>query len=337
MNLERFVARGQPGWTGLERAIASAGGRPERLGPTGIRELGRLYRAAAADLAVARRRWPGDPLTNKLEDLVLRARPLVYASEPGRENVLTFFTTTYWRRVAERPRLLLLAALLLFGPAVLAALWAINDPGGALGLVPQEFRHAVQPRGGDLGLPVSQQAAFASAIFTNNIRVTFLAFAGGIAAGLGTAFVLIYNGSFLGAVTGLAVGAGNGLLFVELVTAHGVLELSCIVVASAAGMRMGAALVRPGRMSRSKALVFEARESIAIILGTAPWLVLAGLIEGFVTPAGIGLEGVIGVGVSLGVVYWGLVLWRGRKPREDDDLEASASFGGQIGADARRA
>jgi uncharacterized membrane protein SpoIIM required for sporulation len=168
--------------------------------------------------------------------------------------------------------------------------------------------------------------------------VTFLAFAGGIAAGLGTAFVLIYNGSFLGAVAGLAIGAGFGSEFVELVTAHGVLELSCIAVASAAGMRMGTALVLPGRMSRSKALVLEARESVAIILGTAPWLVLAGLVEGFVTPAGVGLPAVLGVGFSLGALYWGLVLWRGRAPREDPDaeeLEAGAGLRGEIRADAR--
>lgn len=335
MNLERFVARGQPGWTSLERTIAAAAGRPERLGPAGVREFGGLYRAAAADLAVARRRWPGDPLTHKLEDLVLRARPLVYATEPGRESVFTFFASSYWRRVRERPRLLLLAWFLLLAPAALAALWAVNDPGAALGLVPQEFRGAVEPRGGDLGIPVSQQAAFASGIFTNNIRVTFLAFAGGIAAGLGTAFVLIYNGSFLGAVAGLAVGAGNGREFVELVTAHGVLELSCIAVASAAGMRMGAALVLPGRMSRSKALVLEAREAVAIIFGTAPWLVLAGLIEGFVTPAGVGLPAVIGVGMSLGGLYWVLVFWRGRAARRD--LEPGAGLGGEVSTHARSA
>ena len=334
MNLERFVSRGQPAWTKLEGAIVAASGRPERLGPAGVRELGSLYRAAAADLALARRRWPGDPLTTKLEDLVSRARPLVYATEPGREGVITFLATTYWRRIAERPRLLFLAWLLLLGPAVLAAVWALNDPGGAIGLVPQGGRQAL-PRPGEFGLSGEQQAALASGIFTNNIRVTFLAFAGGIAAGLGTAFVLIYNGSYIGAAVGLAFGAGNGRYLVEFVMAHGVLELSCIAVASAAGMRMGAALVVPGRDSRSNALVREARNAVAIILGTAPWLVLAGLVEGFISPAGIGLPGVTGVGVSLGVVYWGLVLWRGRAPRRE--LDTSAGFGGEISADARRA
>ena len=318
MNLERFLERGQEQWARLEELIKHARGKPERLGPAGVRELGRLYRVAAADLALARRRWPGDPLVARLEALVGTARPLVYDTEAHTENLIRFLTTTYWQRVRERSGLLLVSALLLFGPAALAAWWAHVDPAGAIGLVPAEFQGAVEPRQGDLGISVPEQAASASAIFTNNIQVTFLSFGGGIAAGLGTAFVLIYNGSFLGAVSGLAFESGNGRLFIELVTAHGVLELSCIVVAAAAGLRMGMALVLPGNLTRGQALVEQARVAVAIVLGTAPWLVLAGLVEGFITPAGIGLEGVVGVGVTLGLVYWGLVIWRGRATTTDE-------------------
>jgi uncharacterized membrane protein SpoIIM required for sporulation len=319
MNLERFTERGRPTWAQLDQLIATARGRPERLGPPALRELGKLYRVAAADLAIARRRWPGDPLTTRLEELVSRARPLVYDSDGKRESVASFFGTTYWRRVAERPGLLFLAWLLLFGPGILAAVWAMNDPGAAAGLVPAEFGGATNTEGGDLGIPVAQQANLATGIFTNNIQVTFLSFAGGIAAGLGTAFVLIYNGTFIGALAGLVFEAGAGRAFVELVVAHGVLELSCIIVTAAAGMRMGAALVRPGRGTRSQALVKEAQVAVGIVLGTAPWLVLAGLVEGFITPAGIGFEAVVGLGVSLGLIYWGLVLWRGRAAERATD------------------
>lgn len=274
--------------------------------------MGRLYRVAAADLALARRRWPGDPLVARLDALVGVARPLVYDTEAHTESLVRFFTTTYWQRIRERPALLVASAVLLFLPAGLAMWWAHVDPAGAIGLVPEQFHGATEPRQGDFGFSVSEQAAFASAVFTNNIRVTIMAFAGGIIAGLGTAFVLVYNGSFLGAVAGLAFVSGNGTLFIELVTAHGVLELSCIVVAAAAGLRMGLALVLPGTRTRGEALVEEARLAVAIVLGTAPWLVLAGLVEGFVTPAGLGFGSVVGVGVSLGLVYWGLVFFRGR-------------------------
>src|SRR5205823_6095793 len=115
----------------------------------------------------------------------------------------------------------------------------------------------------------------------------------------------------LGFVAGLAIGAGNGRVFFELVTAHGVLELSCIVVSGAAGLRLGWAIIDPGTRPRGEALRQEARAAIEMVLGTAPWLVLAGLVEGFLTPAGTGLATVLAVGLSLGAVFWGLVLWRG--------------------------
>jgi uncharacterized membrane protein SpoIIM required for sporulation len=114
------------------------------------------------------------------------------------------------------------------------------------------------------------------------------------------------------------IGAGNGLGFVELVTAHGVLELSCIVVAGAAGLRLGWALVEPGRRTRGAAAVAEARRSVAIALGTAPWLVVAGIIEGNrARLADLGIPVVVGIGLVFGLLFWVLVLWRGRAPTSE--------------------
>src|SRR5581483_6434222 len=90
MNLDRFVRRRTPEWEELGRLVEAAGRRPERLGAGGVRRLGALYRAAAADLALARRRWPGDPVTVRLEDLVGRSRHLVYAA-PSRSASLRQF------------------------------------------------------------------------------------------------------------------------------------------------------------------------------------------------------------------------------------------------------
>ena len=315
MNLDRFQREREPQWAELERLVADAGRRPEPLGADGVRRLGALYRAAAADLALARRRFPGDPVVARLELLVGRARHLVYAAPARRPPLFGFFARGYWQLVAERPLPLLVAAALLFAPAALAGAWALDDPGAAAGLVPPEYRAVTEPRpeGADLGLSVEEEAEFSSHVFTNNIRVSFFAFAGGIALGLVTALVLVFNGVLIGTVAGLATGAGNGRIFVELVTAHGVLELSCIVVAGAAGLRVGWAIVEPGRRKRTDSLVAEARRAVAIVLGTAPWLVLAGLVEGFLTPAGTGLPVVLAVGFGLGALYWVLVGVLGRR------------------------
>jgi uncharacterized membrane protein SpoIIM required for sporulation len=92
-----------------------------------------------------------------------------------------------------------------------------------------------------------------------------------------------------------------------------VLELSCIVVAGAAGLRMGWALVSPGPLKRSAALARQARPAMAVVLGTAPWLVVAGLVEGYVSPAGWGGAGPYVVGLSLGALYWSLIVFKGRR------------------------
>jgi uncharacterized membrane protein SpoIIM required for sporulation len=324
-NLDQFVSERAPTWTELERLVGDAGGRPSRLGADGVRRLGECYRATAADLALARRRFPSDAIVFRLEQLVARSRPVVYNSPTSRAGVVNFFTTRYWQRVRERPGVLAVSFLCLVVPTLLGGYWAWRDPGPASGLVPGSYQAVTQPRpsGESLGLSVDEESAMASQIFTNNIMVTFFAFSGGLLFGLGTLYVLLQNGVLLGVVAGLAIGAGNGRPFFELVTAHGVLELSCIVVAGAAGLRMGWALIDPGNRSRGAALRSEARAAVEIILGTAPWLVIAGLVEGFLTPSGTGLDTVLAVGLSLGAVYWGLVLWRGTPESDSTDLTAA--------------
>lgn len=314
MNLDRFQREREPAWKELAGLVHAAGRRPERLGPERVRRLGALYRSAAADLALARRRFRGDPVERRLEALVGQARHLVYDAPTRRIAPLRFFARDYWRLVASRPVPLVVSAVLLFGPATLALVWALGDPGAAGGLVPGDYRSVTEPRpgGSDLGLTVEEEAAFASQVLTNNIQVSFLAVAGGMALGLVTAIVLVFNGTLLGAVAGLATEAGNGRIFFELVTAHGVLELSCIVVAGAAGLRLGWSIVDPGRLRRVDSLAGEARRTVAIVLGTAPWFVLAGLVEGFLTPAGTGLAAVLAIGFGLGALYWLLVVVLGR-------------------------
>jgi uncharacterized membrane protein SpoIIM required for sporulation len=319
MNVERFVHDREASWRELDELVARSRRRFRRLGPDEVRRLGALYRSAAADLSLARRRLPRDPLVAGLAELVGRARHAVYASGSRRGSVVRFFARDYWRFVAERPLPLVVSAVLLFAPASLAGAWALHDRPAAVGLVPSEFRPVTGDRRPWHEVPAGDQAAFSSAVMTNNIEVTAVAFAGGITLGLLTAFSLVFNGVILGAVAGLMIGAGNWVGFVDLVTGHGVLELTCIVVAGAAGLRLGWSIVDPGRRTRAASLRAEARRTIGIVLGTAPWLVVAGITEGFrATLSNAGLGAVIGVGFGLGGLYWGLVVVLGRRsePRE---------------------
>jgi uncharacterized membrane protein SpoIIM required for sporulation len=313
VDLARFEHERAAGWSALEERLARARGRPERLGAAGVLELGGLYRAAAADLALARRLFPGDPLTARLEALVVRARQTVYADVGARRSPRDFLARGYWRLVAGRRLALAIAATLFFGAAAFALVWGLLDPDAATGLVPGAFIDGADPPRGDRGLTASESAAFSSRLFTNNIQVTFLAFAAGLLFAVGGALLLTYNGLVFGAVLGVAGANGNLDQVLRLVVAHGVLEVSCIVVAGAAGLRMGWALIEPGRHTRRAALAHQARPAMAVVLGTAPWLVVAGLTEGYVSPAGLGGAGPYVVGLGLGALYWGLVVWRGRR------------------------
>jgi uncharacterized membrane protein SpoIIM required for sporulation len=272
-----------------------------------------LYRSAAADLAFARRSYPGHPLVGRLEGLVLRARAAVYGRVGRRQSLWQFLSRGYWRRLAERPWLVLAAWALLLVPAALGALWALVDAPSAAGLIPGQFQAAADPPAAGRDFDAATSSAFSVAVMTNNIQVTLFAFVGGITYGLVTIWALFFNGMILGVIGGLAVGAGNGVAFLRLISSHGPLEISCIVVGGIAGLRMGWALVRPGPLRRSTSLRREAVPAVEMAVGTAPWLVLCGLLEGFATGPELPVAFQATLGVCLAALFWSLVFFRGRR------------------------
>ena len=159
-----------------------------------------------------------------------------------------------------------------------------------------------------------------SQIFTNNIRVTFYAFALGAMFGLGTLYVLAFNGAMFGAITALTYRAGFGNdLLLGFVISHGVIELSCIFIAGGAGLLIGTALVMPGDLSRADALKSRGIEAVRLIIGCVPLLVVAGLIEGFISPQPISPLIKIGIGVITGIALYLYLFLAGRAEGEDED------------------
>ena len=313
MNLEAFLREREGAWDELELRLARVRRPGRRPTPDDLLALGRGYRAAVADLALVQREFPGDPVIARLRRDVLTGRQVVYGARERRAGALRRFATRgYWRLIAGRPGPLAVSLAAMFIPCLLAAAWGLHDPGAALGLVPGEFKAASHPHVHPLVAHATTLAAVSSSIFTNNIQVAFLAFAGGLVLGLGTIAVQAYNGALLGAIAGITIGSGDFSVVVRYVAPHGILELSCFAVAGAAGLRLASALIDPGVQPRAQALRAAARPAVAQVLGTAPWLVCAGLTEGFVTPRGLPLGWALAVGVAWGVLFWGLVLWRGR-------------------------
>jgi uncharacterized membrane protein SpoIIM required for sporulation len=124
-----------------------------------------------------------------------------------------------------------------------------------------------------------------SYVATNNVKVTFLAFAGGILAGLGTVAVLVLNGVLLGSSAAAFANQGQSLHLWTFVLPHGVIELTAICIAGGAGLWLGSAMLLPGRRTRGEVLVTRGREAVSLIGGTALMLAVAGMIEGFISPS----------------------------------------------------
>jgi uncharacterized membrane protein SpoIIM required for sporulation len=152
-----------------------------------------------------------------------------------------------------------------------------------------------------------------AAIMTNNIQVMFHAFAFGALVGLGTLYIMALNGASIGAVLALTYRAGYGQDLVAFMAGHGVIELTCIFVAGGAGLLVGGAILIPGDLSRFDSLRMRGRDSIQLIVGCIPLLVLAGIIEGFISPAPISPAFKYGVAAATGVALYTYLLLAGRE------------------------
>lgn len=330
--MDRFIAERQARWQELAELVTAAGGRTDRLSAAQILALGERYRQAAADLARARQRWPGDPIVGELEALVGRARSLVYRTSGPRGSVREWLTTGMFRRIRERPGPLLVAALLLWGPLVLSTVWAWADPDTAsrVAAVSSLSSGAVEAAEtgtagqGAAALDPAQKAELSTVIFINNIRVALTAFAGGMTGGVLTAGTLLLNGAVTGLVLGIFIARGVGPDALSLIAPHGILELSLITAAGAAGLRFGWALVAPGVRPRGEVLATEARAAVEVALGVAVWLIPTGLIEGFVSPRSLPPALALAVGLAAAGTFWALVLVRGR-PADQSRAVAFAS------------
>lgn len=337
MKLPQFFEDGKPRWEELDALCAQAGRRAENLGAERLRRFVELYRSTSADLAMARRLFPGDPVVASLERLVLRARGILFDRSGRRESVASFFGSTYWQLIAERSKQMWLAAATLLIPALLGFVWALNDPAQVSSVMPPDFLWVTEAETTDQGYGTAGLVGFSTYVMQNNIRVALLAFVLGITWGVLTGFVVVQNGLILGALGGLAFGAGNGEIFTAAVAAHGVLELSCIIVGAGTGFSIARAMLKPGTMTRLESLGAEARPAGLIALGTIPWLVLAGLVEGFVSRTGTPWFPSLIIGIAIGGGFWFLVWYAGKRPLAEGpsgSLQPGLGFGSQIGSDA---
>jgi uncharacterized membrane protein SpoIIM required for sporulation len=314
-SLSHFTASRQAHWAALEALLEQSGGSGLRsFDADQIEAFARAYRQTVCDLAIAQRDFPDDQLTLALNSLASRAHLRLYrAPAPSWRRFGQFFWADFARRFRAARPYLLTSALLLFGPAALAYLAALFDPTLRDALVPERLRQVMEGGRTWTDIQPTLRPGMATLIFTNNIQVAFLAFAGGVLFGLGTVYVLISNGLSLGGVLGAAQFYGVAPLLWSFVSPHGYLELTCIVIAGAAGLMLGNALLRPGLQLRREALARAARQAVELVVGAAPILVVAGLIEGFVSPSDVPVGVKLVIGPLTGIALYALLLSVGRR------------------------
>ncbi len=310
----------RPRWEEYRALLEEADGRGlASLPEEEVSRFAALYREVAADLARARTYRASPELLSTLERWVGTGHNLLYS--PPRKTVRQawrWFSRDFPALFRKRAPAILLAAFLLFGPALVGFGAVVDDPGRAAAIVPAGMiAHAEtaaerQAAGGRYAeVPEVFMPVFSSQIITNNVQVTFLAFAGGILAGLGTAWILLFNGVLLGGVAGVFQVHGASLHLWAFVLPHGVIELTAICIAGGAGLWLGSALVVPGRRTRSDALVERGREAVSLLGGTVILLLVAGLIEGFVSPSVLPDQVKLAVGLLTAVVLFPFLLLGG--------------------------
>src|SRR5579872_3397767 len=195
-SLSHFIESRRSHWTALEQLLArSEGNGLRQFSAEDIEAFGRAYREVVSDLAIARRDFPDDQLTLWLNGLAARAHLRLYrAPAPAWRRLGQFFWTDFARRFRSARGYLAVSALLLFGPAALAYVAALLDSTLRDALVPEQLRSVMESGRTWTDIEPSLRPGMASLIFTNNIQVAFLSFAGGVLFGLGTVYVLASNG-----------------------------------------------------------------------------------------------------------------------------------------------
>lgn len=318
MNIEQFYQSRQTQWNELQQLLQRGQTSPRQLSPAEVRRLSQLYRQATSDLALAQREFPNHRITLFLNQLVARGHATLYRAEPlALRRLARFAAYGYPRAVRASWRYILAAALLLALPALIAGLTTYLQPDTARWLAPVE----VQGRIADIerqdlwtDIPIDERPYASSFIMQNNIQVAFLAFAGGVLAGVPTVLILLFNGLMLGAISGLTAHHGVGMELWTFVIGHGVIELTVIAIAGGAGLLLGWSVLRPGLLGRRDALAIAARKALRLVIGCVPLLIIAGTIEGFVSPAE-SLPAWVkwGVGLATGLLLYGWLLLGGRR------------------------
>ena len=279
-------------WNELESQLAliADGKKRQKNEREAIRgdRVAELYRRACEHLALARARNYPRYLLDRLDRLTADAHQVIYQRrEFGFSRMKRAILHDFPRAVRAHSGYVWTSAILLFVPMVVVGLLVYQRPDLILSVTNAEeaaqfeemYSDSAESIGSTRG--ADEDWLMFGHYILNNISIAFRCFAAGIFAGVGSMFFLVLNGILIGAIAGFLTERGYGETFYSFVVTHGAFELTAIVLAGATGLRLGHALVAPGRLSRVQSLTLAARETVVIIYGIIVMLLIAAAIEAF--------------------------------------------------------
>src|SRR5271169_6285309 len=278
----RWLGKRKTYWARLEQLVdRSNKGGISALDHRELQELGLLYRQTASDLATVREDVTSNQLTFYLNQLLGRAHNLIYMGHKQKiSGLVRFYTQTFPQVFRETfPQTFL--AFLIFTVTGIAT-WAVtvHDPAFAHRMLgPEMMAKSI----------VTIKPLAASGIMTNNLAVCFTTFAMGITAGIGTIYMMFTNGMLIGVIGAATWQAGMALQLWTFVAAHGALELPAIFISGGAGLEIARGMLFPGLLPRRESLALAGGRAARLMIGIVPMLIVAGIIEGFVSPSGIAI------------------------------------------------
>jgi uncharacterized membrane protein SpoIIM required for sporulation len=312
VDVDAFVAAHQADWARLETLVK----RRRRLSGEEVDELVASYQRTATQLSVLRSGGHDPALTARLSSLLGRARAAVTgAHTPGWRSVAVFFGVAF-PGMAYRSRWWWLgtaAASIAF--AVIVGRWIAASSSVQASLLSHSQVQALVNNQFRSYYSQDTSLSFALKIWTNNVYVAAEALIFGVFLGIGTIVALLENSLNLAVDGGLMIGHGKAGEFFTLILPHGMLELSAVFLAAAAGLRLGWAVIDPGPRRRSQALAEEGRATVTVALGLIVVLGVSGVIEAFVTPSALPSWIRIGIGGLAEVTFLAYVILAGRRAR----------------------
>ena len=308
MRQEQFIKLYQKEWQKLGAQIEQLESN-KKLDKDDLKDFPQTYRRVCQYLAVAKTRCYSNRLINDLNNLVLKGHQHLYRQRSRlMALIVEYFFSDFPRLIRREYKIVILSTALFLGPLFATAMLVAHNENLIYNIMsPVQVAKMEAMYDPDKKHALGKERASDTDVMMfgfyiqNNIGIAFRMFAGGVVFGIGTVFFLLSNGYFIGAISGLMVNLQFYETFFPFVVGHGSFELTALIFAGAAGLKLGVSLISPGGLSRIHSLRMGAHEAVKFMYGATMMLFVAAIIEAFWSSS---IVIPISIKYTVGVILW---------------------------------